>query len=106
MFSVKSAYILARSARIQAKLVAESTRTMAEKGRMWQQVWKMKVKPKLKHFLWRALHNWVATGSAIKNRGIEVDVICKRCGMDQETQEHLFFHCEEAALVWKLAPIH
>lgn len=84
---------------MEAKEVAESSRTRAEKGHMWQQVWKMKVKPKLKNFLWCVIHGWIATSSTIRNREMVVDAICKRCEMAQETREHLFFHCEEAALV-------
>lgn len=66
----------------------------------------MSIKPKLKHFLLCTNQNWLATSSAIKNRGMEVDDICKRCGMEKKTREHLFFHCVDSALVWKLAPLN
>lgn len=66
----------------------------------------MPIKPKLKHFMWRCLHDWLTTGCAIKRRGIEADDICKRCGVATETREHLFFHCQESIHIWKLAPLN
>lgn len=59
-------------------------------------------KPKLKHFLWKCLHNWLATRCTMVRIGMKVDEMCKRCGMKKETREQLFFHCHESALIWKL----
>lgn len=72
---------------------------------MWWKVWNLPIKPKLRHILWRCLHNWLATGHATKKRGMEVDDICRRCGMESETREHLLFHCQESILIWKLVHI-
>lgn len=47
----------------------------------------------------------MATGVAIWKRGMEVDAIYGRCGMEKKTREHLFFHCSESALIWKLASV-
>lgn len=74
-FAVKSTYRLACSVRKEIASGAKSSRTREEKGSMWKQVWKPLVHPKLKHLLWRVIHNWLITGSVIKNRGIEVDDI-------------------------------
>lgn len=60
---------------------------------------------KLKHFLWRCIHGWLDTASVVKGRGIPAYDICCRYGLVSETREHLFFHCMEFALIWKLAPI-
>lgn len=75
------------------------------KGGLWRKVWQLPVKPKLKHFLWRSIHNWLATGSAVRVRGTEIDDTCRRCGLEEETRKHIFFHCQESQLVWKLAPV-
>lgn len=68
IFSVKSAYRLAYLIRKENNSETESNRTRDENGRMWKQVWKMPVMPKLKHFLLRVIHNWLATGLVIKDR--------------------------------------
>lgn len=72
---------------------------------MWRKVWKLPVKLKMKHFLWKCIHNWLATGTTVKPRGMGIDETCKRCGLATESREHLFFHCQESALIWKLAPV-
>lgn len=105
VFTVKSAYRLSFSARKEASARAESSREREEQSKMWKQVWGMPIKLKLKHFLWRCIHNWLATGSVVKGRGMAVDAICRRCGLAEETREHLFFQCMDSAVIWKLAPL-
>lgn len=51
LFTVKSAYKIACSMRREGAAKAESGRAKEDRGRMWRQVWKLYVKPKLKHFL-------------------------------------------------------
>lgn len=93
IFKVRLEYNLACSLRKEVSMVAESSRTREDKGRIWRKVWQLPVKPKLKHFLWRCLHNWLAVDSTVKVRGMEIDETCKRCGMGKETREHIFFNC-------------
>lgn len=57
------------------------------------------------HFLWKACHNRIPLGVNLRKKGIKVDGVCKQCGDGLETEEHLFFYCENVRLVWKLAPI-
>lgn len=105
-FSVKSAYKLAHSLSHTPSTVAETSKARDDNKRMWRRVWKLPIKPKLKHFLWRCLHNWLATGGAIRQRGMEMDDVCKRCGLAKETRDHMFFQCPDSLLVWKLAPLN
>lgn len=105
IFSVQSAYQLALSRQQIPPQLAESSTAGDERRKMWRKVWKLLVKPKLKHFLWKCLHNWVATGTAIRRRGLGSDDICHRCGLEAETMEHLFFRCPESMIIWKLAPV-
>lgn len=84
---------LAYDSREKPSPLPESWHAVDESRRMWRRVWRLLVKPKLKHFLWKCLHNWIATGCALQKRGMEIDKICRRCGAHQQTREHLFFHC-------------
>lgn len=34
---------------------------------------------------------------------MRVDVHCKQCGEGPEIAEHMFFQCERAKMIWKLA---
>lgn len=105
IFTVRSAYRLAFLLRKEVGARANSSRERKENGLMWKQVWRLPVKPKLKHFLWPCIHNWLATSSVVKRKGMSVDDICKRCGAGKETREHLFFQCMESAVIWKMVPI-
>lgn len=99
MFTVSSAYQLSCSLRQVKQSHAETSRSQEENSRMWKKVWQMNIKPKLKHFLWRCLHDWLATGSTIQKRGMTVDGTCRRCGLAEETREHMFFHCSESVII-------
>lgn len=41
----------------------------------------------------------------LSEKGIIADDRCRQCGKEAETLEHLFFHCNKAILIWKLAPV-
>lgn len=105
LFTVKSAYKLAFAVRREVTARDESSKDREEHSKMWKMVWGLPIKPKLKHFLWRVLHNWLAIGSVVKERWMNVDDTCRRCELAKETREHLFFHCTDSALVWKVAPL-
>lgn len=100
IFIVKSAYKLARTIKQPPREEAESSRAGGDRTKMWERVWKLPIKPKLRHFLWKCLHNWLGTGVAVRGRGMIVDDVCKRCREGKETREHLFFYCHESALIW------
>ncbi|CAH2946075.1 MAG: hypothetical protein PPHERAN_6355, partial [uncultured Paraburkholderia sp.] len=76
-----------------------------EEVRMWKQIWALKVKEKLKHFIWRACHDRLPVASNIQKRGMKVDDICRQCEEASETVEHLFFQCRKSKTIWKVAPI-
>lgn len=105
-FSVTSGYELAKLG--QRRAAGEeglSSRVEQEEDGLWKKVWNMDIKKKVQHFIWRACHNKLPVGVSLQKRGIGVDGICKQCGEGMETMEHLFFHCANARLVWKLAPV-
>lgn len=102
---MNSAYKLACSIRKELSPCAEFSHAREDKRRMWKKVQILPVKPKLKHFLWRCIHNWLATGSAVRKGRMEVDDTCRRCGFEKKIREQLSFHCPESSLIWKVAPI-
>lgn len=44
-------------------------------------------------------------GVNLRRRDMNIDAICSQYGEDLETEEHLFFHCRRAQLIWQLAPV-
>lgn len=55
-----------------------------------QKMWKTRLPPKLKHFLWRLLSHSLPTGSNLQRRHAIRDSQCRRCCQHEETEKHLF----------------
>ena len=63
-------------------------------SKMWKRTWSLKVKGKIKHFLWRLYHNLLPTNQQLAKRRMPIDTICKYCGKAQESVKHIFFQCQ------------
>lgn len=63
------------------------------------------MKKKVQHLVWRVCHNKIPVEVNLKKTGIKVEGVCRQCGEEMETVEHLFFHCQRARNIWKLAPV-
>lgn len=70
-----------------------------------QKVWKTKTPSKVQHFLWKLLSRSLATGNNLRRRHITNDTICKRCYMEEETEEHIFFTCPYAKQIWRASGV-
>ncbi|KAK6139898.1 hypothetical protein DH2020_026343 [Rehmannia glutinosa] len=104
-FSVNSAYKLLQELKeINKGSPGTSDGNKAEK-RKWQVMWKLGIKNKIKHFLWRCNQSILPTSIQLRRRGMNVDEICQMCGEERETIMHVFFHCTRAKQVWKLANV-
>ncbi|XP_027151033.1 uncharacterized protein LOC113751285 [Coffea eugenioides] len=65
------------------------------------QVWDLNIKHKLKHFLWKCLHNILPANEEVYRRTGKGDKWCKCCGEEVETLEHLLFLCKAREEAWK-----
>lgn len=63
-------------------------------------IWKLKVPPKVRNFLWRLGRNCIPTRDVLISRGLEVPSLCPFCGEFEETNLHLFADCITASAVW------
>lgn len=98
-FSVQSAHKLIQHSKGSRNAGAKTSHAREEQIRMWRNVWKLPVNPNIKHFLWKCLNGWIATNKVVKRKGIIANEICFRCGLVDESQEHLFFQCTELLLI-------
>lgn len=109
VYSVKSGYALAEQLAEEtskAKSAKEQSSHCNRMENLWKHVWGLKVKFKLKHFLWKCLHNCLPVNEMIHRRtGIGTQV-CTICGEGVGTVEHVLFDCESAKRIWKLSPVH
>ncbi|XP_071939782.1 uncharacterized protein [Coffea arabica] len=82
-----------------------STSYDQQNSRIWKSVWTLKLKHKLKHFIWRCLHHSLPVNEQIQKRTGKGSPMCRSCGEEVETLEHMFFFCDTAETTWKLAPL-
>ncbi|GER25691.1 ribonuclease H-like superfamily protein, partial [Striga asiatica] len=90
-FSVKSAY---RMIRQHEKLVLdrpEGSRTREKENKLWSRVWALKIKNKLKLFLWNCIKNILPTTDNLWRRKVKESNVCEVCGEQGETMEHISF---------------
>lgn len=55
-----------------------------------ERIWNFDIMPKLKHFLWLILSKAIGTDTRLNSRGMHLDPLCQRCGLELETISHLF----------------
>lgn len=65
---------------------------------LWEAVWKSKVMPKVRMFIWKLLSKAIAVREGLAKRGIHVEVGCPMCN-NAETVEHLVLECDGVKLV-------
>ncbi len=63
-------------------------------------LWRIKIPPRIKIFLWLAAMNKVLTHELLAKRGWHGPSICALCCCDTEGLVHLFFLCPYARSVW------
>ncbi|KAL9839821.1 putative ribonuclease H domain, reverse transcriptase zinc-binding domain-containing protein [Arabidopsis thaliana] len=68
-----------------------------------QEIWRLKITPKIKHFIWRCLSGALSTTTQLRNRNIPADPTCQRCCNADETINHIIFTCSYAQVVWRSA---
>lgn len=83
-FTVASAYHRASQQRKTHPTAPESSHHRDSEKAMWKRLWGMKVKGKIKHFMWRLYHWIIPTNDRLLQKGIDVDPICRGCGEGPE----------------------
>jgi hypothetical protein len=101
-YTVKSAYLLARTGSFFARQADEghgagSDRDREEKN--WKALWSINAPGKMKVVLWRLVHDCLPTGHQLQHRHIPADGSCVFCGQ-HERVVHLFLLCPFARSVW------
>lgn len=71
----------------------------------WNDVWSIKVPPKIKNFVWRVCRNILPTKTKLFDRKITSSYSCTWCLNEPETVDHVLWHCEFAQKVWNACPI-
>ncbi|CAN6555765.1 unnamed protein product [Malus baccata var. baccata] len=97
-YSVKSGYYWCINRTIDRRL--QSSRAVSIPSTLWKSVWKLKVPPKIRTFMWKTLHEALATMKNLYIRRSSPSPICPLCNSQDESIEHLFLFCPWVEVVW------
>ncbi|XP_056698409.1 uncharacterized protein [Spinacia oleracea] len=68
---------------------------------IWTKLWQSDLSPKWKVFVWKLMHNALATKDNLRRRGMGGDNVCVLCEHDMESTSHLLREYTVAAHVWR-----
>ncbi|EEF51183.1 conserved hypothetical protein [Ricinus communis] len=69
-------------------------------SKVWSQIWRLAIPPKLKHFMWRFVRGILPTRELLfKRTGLGTN-ICERCGASDENADHIFVHFRWVRCIW------
>ncbi|XP_026377925.1 uncharacterized protein LOC113272281 [Papaver somniferum] len=72
----------------------------------WKKFWAVgSTAPKIKLFVWRAIHRGPGVLQRIEKFVEGVDPICRHCNNHEEDADHLLIHCNLAQMDWFASPI-
>ncbi|XP_019183730.1 PREDICTED: uncharacterized protein LOC109178648 [Ipomoea nil] len=66
----------------------------------WLSLWKLKIPPKWRMFLWRAISDILPTTTNLLIKRVDVDPRCAMCGLSQEDTMHAMVLCDFARNIW------
>lgn len=68
----------------------------------WGKIWRLKVAPRVKYFIWLLLHNAVQTIEYLYHLNLGPQTMCSFCNLLPESAEHLFLNCHKSQQIWNL----
>jgi len=71
----------------------------------WNNIWRLKVPPKVKNLLWRMCRGCLPTRVRLQDKGVSCSTNCGSCGSDYEDLNHLLFECRFAIHVWNFSGV-
>lgn len=100
MYTVKSAYHLLSDASMQRRYHGQSRSGSSADidNPTWKKLWKLKIPPKVRVFLWRVVNEFIPSRYKLYHRHVEKMGICMTCGNRAETMCHGLVECKPAIL--------
>lgn len=93
-YTVKSAY---------NSLSLNSGNVQIDNFGFWRQLWNLKIPPKVKHFLWRAVNGCLPTKDNLRCKRVDVDLYCPTCQNEAESTLHALVTCSYAENCWSMS---
>ncbi|XP_026434333.1 uncharacterized protein LOC113331906 [Papaver somniferum] len=72
---------------------------------VWKRLWKSSTTHRVKLFAWRCIHDYHPTRIRLDRYNSSIGTQYAICDHNEETMEHLLFHCRHARTVWRLVNV-
>ncbi|XP_062011004.1 uncharacterized protein LOC133727437 [Rosa rugosa] len=105
VYRVKSGYHLAQSTANLSSQASSSNRVRKLVGKFWHKVWKTRVPPKVRTFVWRLCKDVLPTRVARIQRIKIANLECAFCHNGVEMALHLFKDCPVMRCFWLHSPL-
>ena len=69
----------------------------------WSSLWKARVPPKIRNFIWRVCRGCLPTRQRLQERNVSCPLNCELCLNPVENELHIFFHCSTSMHCWTIA---
>lgn len=67
---------------------------------IWRGIWKLKIPPNIRNFLWRCFQHVIPTLLALSFPGLDIETDCPLCRQSPESLKHLMCDCIQVAPLW------
>lgn len=67
----------------------------------WSGIWRLKVPPKVRNFVWRVCRGVLPTRVRLQDKGVQCPTNCVSCADGHEDLSHVFFDCPFVIQVWR-----
>ena len=98
-YTVKNGYHCLKNKEVEGRKSKPSGSHRIEEA-IWKEIWNLPVPRKVRHFMWKACGNWLATNHNLRRKRIRQSAICPICEKEEETIEHVLLQCEWTLSVW------
>ncbi|KAK6162031.1 hypothetical protein DH2020_001872 [Rehmannia glutinosa] len=101
-YQVKLGYKIAKALQEEENSTPSSS---GIQGGLWKWLWGLNIPNKEKVFLWKCVHGILPTKSVMACRGVDINPLCGRCGLEVETTDHALRDCEWNTFLWTVSPL-
>ncbi|XP_024156347.1 uncharacterized protein LOC112164377 [Rosa chinensis] len=105
VYSVKSGYHAYRLTENVSNLASSSRSSGRAADLHWKVLWKARVPPKVRSFIWRMHREIIPTRAALAKKCAILDSSCVFCNNYQEDALHVFKGCKRVEEFWNLSPL-
>lgn len=74
--------------------LSKASSSFSPSGVMWSKLREVPTAPKVRHFMWKVVRNWVACKANLFRRKCASSPLCPICNKEEETIEHILFRCD------------